>query len=99
MIGLKLRIFILLNNTPVLGEIIRMHLLAKQNFIVVRRYARHLHGMNPTYHPVPGSEEMAKLHDDAAPKAAFGSEWLADQVATFDDRNVPHPSPPCTPSF
>ena len=100
MIGLKLRIFVLLNNTPVIGEIIRMHLLSKQNFIIVRRYARHLHLVNPTYHPVPDTGELGKLVDDAASKRGFRLGWLAEQVHACIYRYACcHPNYIITPSW
>mmetsp|Transcript_114 Transcript_114/g.333 ORF Transcript_114/g.333 Transcript_114/m.333 type:complete len:627 (+) Transcript_114:70-1950(+) len=76
MVGWPLRIFSMLNYVPILGEVLRMHLLTGQGFIKVRKLTLSMPGdTHPTLHPV------AKLTQDTMDEhmelsKAYGVDWV-----------------------
>mmetsp|Transcript_23353 Transcript_23353/g.54304 ORF Transcript_23353/g.54304 Transcript_23353/m.54304 type:complete len:625 (+) Transcript_23353:39-1913(+) len=86
MVGYPLRLFSMLNYVPLLGDVLRMHLLKVQGFIKVRKFTLSLaDDCPPTLHPV------AKLHDDTMDEhnelaKAYGVDW----VGSLQTQSKPH---------
>jgi len=87
MVGYPLRLFSMLNWFPLLGDLLRMHLLKLQGFIKVRKLTLSLpDDLPPTLHPISIlSGDTVEEHNELS--KAFGVDW----VGGLRTQAKPHP--------